>query len=48
MKQQNQTSKKRLSLHPLKFDQALVALAKTKPEPKAKKNRANKSSTPKK
>ena len=25
MKQQNQTSKKRLSLHPLKFDQALVA-----------------------
>jgi hypothetical protein len=36
MKQQEQ-KRKPLSLYPLKFDEALVALAKTKPEPKVQK-----------
>ena len=31
---------KKLSLYPLKFDEALVALAKTKPEPKTQKTKS--------
>ena len=34
------TDKRPLTLYPLKFEQALVALAKTKPEPKPVKPKA--------